>query len=288
MDELQCCTIEKCCIHNNEYTRICECGLLYCDKCNSLCNNSCWHVYTIEEWKKQALIQIEKFQNKLNNKIKGLNCITEMIIINHHDCKSLIKQIEDIIDTIYVYINHIENFYEFINDDNIPISHIIKRKNNIINSKIAISLDNIPEHLTRIINIIIKNDGDIHYNNDYVLMNAAENGQYDVVECLIKYGANVHTNHDYALILASNNGHLDVVKCLIKNGAGLAASPRPDKVGNDDGSLRYASQNGHLVVVEYLIKHGADIHAKNNEALRWASMYGRLAVVEYLKQIMNN
>ena len=38
--------------------------------------------------------------------------------------------------------------------------------------------------------------------------------------------------------------------------AGLA-SPRPDKVGDDDYALRWACMTGYLVVVEYLIMNGA-------------------------------
>jgi ankyrin repeat protein len=391
---------ELCNKHNKEYTKIFN-DKMYCDKCDFTLGVK--HI-NIDDWKKQTLIEMEKFKSRLNTKIKGLTCIAD--IINKYD-ESIIKQIENIIDTIFVDFSHIDNFTKMINDNNIPISHMIKRKNQILNNELVISInktDKIDKYLIEFIDIIItKNNGDIHANKDEVLRwasyhgyldiveclishgidiharkdgafrSASRNGNLAVVECLIKNGADIHAEKDNALMSASRNGHLAIVECLIKNGADRAtpnlgvaadihacnddalqcascdghlavveclisngadihihndsalrwasygghlaiveylishgadratpnlgvaadihaglASPRPDKVGNDDGSLRYASQNGHLVVVEYLIKHGADIHAKNNEALRWASMYGRLAVVEYLKQIMNN
>jgi hypothetical protein len=45
---------------------------------------------------------MEKFKVKLFNKIKGLKCIIELI--KKYDIKSIIKQIEDIIDTILIDI----------------------------------------------------------------------------------------------------------------------------------------------------------------------------------------
>jgi hypothetical protein len=84
------------------------------------------------------------------------------------DDNSIIKQIEDIIDTIFVDISHINNFNKMINDndDNIPISNIIKRKNKILINKpipqLNITPSNINKHLIELINIVIENDGDIH------------------------------------------------------------------------------------------------------------------------------
>jgi ankyrin repeat protein len=262
---------EKCSIHNEPYTLICGCERLYCDKCDDLCDMShAEYKHDIEYWKKQTLIEMRNFKSKLNNKINGLTCTMELIM-NHN---SIIKEIEDIIDTIFVDISHINNFNQVINDDNIPISYIIKRKNQILNNKITITIninDTIPSHLIKFINIIIKNDGDIHY---YVLEWASSNGHLDVVKCLIAHGADVHSENDVALQCAASNGNLDVVEFLIAHGADIHV--------NNDYALRWASRNGNLDVIECLIKHGANIHASNDQALSFASSQGHLGVIKCL------
>jgi hypothetical protein len=145
---------------------------------------------SIDDWKKQTLIEMKKFEDKLNNKIKGLNCIMEMT--NYH--REITKQIEDIIDTIYVDISHIYNFNQMSNDNDIPISNIIKRKNQILNNKsvMYINTNNLDKHLIECIDIIIANNGDIHTDNDDVLIWASKDGYLDIVKCLIKYGSNIH------------------------------------------------------------------------------------------------
>jgi hypothetical protein len=84
-------------------------------------------------------------------------------MIKNYKEKSLssIKQIEDIIDTIFIDISHIENFNKLIND--LSISNIIKRKNKILNSNVIIKIDFDNDiSIINIINIIISNDANIH------------------------------------------------------------------------------------------------------------------------------
>jgi hypothetical protein len=256
---------ELCTIHNEEYILVSD-DNMYCDKCDT----SCDHVYnTIEEWKKQTLIEMQKFEDKLNNKIKGLNCICE-IINNHVDNNSIIKQIEDIIDTIYVDISHIYNFNQLIND--LPTSNIIKRKNIILNKPINIISDILPIHLIEFIDIIVKNDGDIHADDDFAF-------RYASFKYLISHGANIHAKNDSAFIWASNNGHLAVVECLLSHGV--------DVHTYNDRALIWACYMGHLEVVKCLIFHDANVHVDNGCALKIASCNGHLAVAEYLKLSIN-
>jgi hypothetical protein len=146
--------IELCDIHNKPYTLICKNDKVYCEKCEC----DILSMYAIDGWKKQTLLQMKNFEDKLNNKIKGLNCIAELL-----NNREIIKQIDDIIDTIYVDISHIYNFNKIINDNDLPISNIIKRKNKILNSNtiIQIEFDN-DISIINIINIIISNDANIH------------------------------------------------------------------------------------------------------------------------------
>jgi ankyrin repeat protein len=199
-------------------SNICQLDHIHCDEC--ICDN-------IEDWKKQSLTQIEEFRDKLNNKIKELNCVTEIIMINHSDNNnSVIKQIEDILDTIFVDITHIDNFNKLMNDNNIPISHIIKRKNKILDNNIVINLDitSIDEvQKSETIDIIIK------HGLDKALQHASENGYLDIVKIIIKYGANVQAYNNYAIRWASMKGHLEVIKCLIAHGAAEVLAPCEDK-----------------------------------------------------------
>jgi ankyrin repeat protein len=273
----------SCNIHNDEYVGICAFERLYCKKCSHVCDKS-HPVYTIGYWKKQTLIEIQKFEDKLNNKIRVLNHILELV----QEYKEIIKQIEDASDTTYVNISHINDFNKIINDDdNLPISHIIKRKNTILNNNPIISIDNIDKldkHLIEFIDIIIKNNGDIHANNESALIWASMYGHISVVECLIKYGAaegwshlgdaDIHAKDDLAICVASENGHLNIVKCLISHGANINT--------RNDYSFRYASGCGHLDIVECLISHGIDINARDGHAISYASEYGYLDVVELL------
>ena len=272
--------MENCSLHNDEYVGICGCERLYCKKCDTFCDKS-HPVYIKGYWKKQTLIEMQKFEDKLNNKIKGLICIGELTMNN----SSIIKQIEDIIDTIYVDINHIHNFNKTINDSNIPISHIIKRKNTILNKTTVISISSCA-YLNEFISIINKyDDTDINVQNNNVLLWASKNGHLDVVECVIKHGADsatpnlgvaadIHAHDEYALRNACDNGHLTIIEYLITHGANIHI--------NDDFFIRRASEYGQLSVVELLIKHGADIHALDDYAIRWASECGHLEVVMLL------
>ena len=255
-------SIEKCSIHNEPYTFIDEDDNMYCDTCS--CTS---FVYSIEYWKTLSVTLMEKFRNKLLNKIKGLECIIELIEYDDKSSSS-IKQIEDIIDTIYVDINHIDNFNQLIN--NISISKIINRKNKILNSNINIQILSIDAKLkfSIIIKTIIKNDGDIHAGYDWIFRWASMNGHLAIVEYLIKNGADIHAHNDYALCWASKNCYLDLVKCLIYHGANVHA--------NNNQSFIWACYMGHLPVVECLIYHGADVHVNKDLALRHASANGHL------------
>ena len=264
---------ELCSIHNEQYTSISECFNcvhLECDKCSHYCPNNTHYTCSINIWKKHTLSKIQKFKTSLIIKNNGLNCMIEIIDNNHSEYNSIVKQIENIIDTIYITINHIDNFNLFINK--IPISHSIKRKGEILNTKIDIKIDMV-DRSNKILNEIIKHEADI--NRSKALWSASINGCLDIVECLIKYGANIHVQDEYALKSASERGHLAIVESLVKNGANIHV--------DHDYAFRYASLNGHLAVVEYLIENGADINAtREDNALYNASVNGHLDIVKYL------
>jgi hypothetical protein len=265
-----------CIIHDEEYTKICEaCICMFCDKCNNSCG-----VVDIKDYRPKTLINMENFKSKLNIKINGLKCIIE-IIRPYNEFQSISKQFEDIIDTILVDISHVDTFNQLINDDNLSISNIIKRKNYIL-TNITVIPKEIPFYkdenlfiIMEYVKMILEREADINAkSNGYILGTASDNDRLDIVECLLKYGADVHANTDYALVRASYKCHLDVVECLLKYGADVHA--------NNDEALCWASYNGHLAVVKYLIEHGADIHSKDDYAFRLACQNDHLDVVKYL------
>lgn len=79
------------------------------------------------------------------------------------------------------------------------------------------------------------------------------------------------------LVQAARNGDLEIVKHLISAG--------DDCTANDNEAVRSASERGHLEVVKYLVSQGADITARDNYAVKWAAAWRRLEVVEYLISI---
>lgn len=83
----------------------------------------------------------------------------------------------------------------------------------------------------------------IEHNNDFLLFEAAHDGNLAEVDRLIELGADVHYADDEPLKHAAANGHLEVVKRLIELGADVHAQ--------DDYALRRATENGHSDVVDY-------------------------------------
>ena len=183
----ECIELEKCNKHNYEYTSICECDRLYCKDCVDMCDKS-HRTYTMGYFKEQILKQMYNFRTKLNNKIKGIQCILEFI----PNYEWLVKQYEDTIDTVLVDISHIDNFNKSIN--NLSISNIIKRKNKILGNNTVIppiyGIDD--DKLTEIINSIIDNDGNIHADEDVVLRFASKNSKLSFIKYLINNGADIH------------------------------------------------------------------------------------------------
>ena len=106
------------------------------------------------------------------------------------------------------------------------------------------------------------------------LIDAATNGQLDLIKNLIEQGVDLHVESEAALRSAANYGHLDVVKYLVDRGADIHVK--------NEYPLRWAANNGRLGVVKYLVEQGADIHVDDEEALRWAAINVQLEVVKYL------
>jgi len=96
------------------------------------------------------------------------------------------------------------------------------------------------------------------------------------VKDFIKAGADVHFEADYPLRMAANNGFTNIVKILIDAGAEIHVQ--------DNYPLRWASENGHLETVRVLLEAGADVTAWDNYALQWACINKHVRVAALLIQ----
>jgi hypothetical protein len=77
---------------------------------------------------------------------------------------------------------------------------------------------------------------------DKDLINAADNGNVDLVKKYLENGANVHADDSCSLRYAATRGHREIVELLVENGV----NP------NNKIAIKYASINGHFPIVKYL------------------------------------
>jgi ankyrin repeat protein len=96
---------------------------------------------------------------------------------------------------------------------------------------------------------------DIHWEKDYALIYASENGHLNVVKFLVDKGANIHTQEEKPLILACQDGYIDVVKFLVDKGANIHS--------RNEYAFISACYYGHLTVVKFLVDKCADIHTQH-------------------------
>ena len=128
-------------------------------------------------------------------------------------------------------------------------------------------------------------------NSSAELLDAAEEGRFDIVEQLLAIpGIDVNAKDNYgdtALILAVKNGYVAVVKLLLAN-------DDIDINAGDDGNctaLSWAAYNGNVAVVKLLLaKDLIDISAIDKDeytALSWAKIKGNVAVVQLLLAVLD-
>jgi len=79
------------------------------------------------------------------------------------------------------------------------------------------------------------------------LVEASEKGNKDIVELLLKNGADVHYNDDEALQMACSHQHFEIVKLLLENGA----NPR----ARGGAAIRRALRNKNQKIVDLLKKY---------------------------------
>jgi ankyrin repeat protein len=138
-------------------------------------------------------------------------------------------------------------------------------------------------HATEIAQLLIEKGADARFtSNGYtVLMEAAEQGDRELVDLLLKHGANVKSTNRLgwtALHNGAMNGNTGIVADLIAAGADAKATE------NFHGTtpVHWAAASGNREVVKLLLAHGADPNVKETftgaTPLIWAAASGRCRI----------
>ena len=147
-------------------------------------------------------------------------------------------------------------------------------------------------HATEIARLLVKKGADGQYaSNGYtVLMEAAEQGDRELVDLLLKRGANVKSTNRVgwtALHNGAMNGNTGIVGDLIA--AGADANARENFHGTTP--LHWAAASGNVEVVKLLLAHGADPNVKETftgaTPLIWAAASGR-SPVSLIRALLNH
>lgn len=118
--------------------------------------------------------------------------------------------------------------------------------------------------------------------NQGILINAAFNGDLEMVQYLIDKGLNVNEKTEIgsedALSYSAERGHTEIVRLLVKNGANIHI--------HNDKPLRLSLEKGHLEIVKLLLDNGSDLYSKGGIPIRMCMRNHHFHVMEYL--IENN
>ncbi|KAK6054962.1 ankyrin repeat protein [Cooperia oncophora] len=139
---------------------------------------------------------------------------------------------------------------------------------------------------TEVLDVLVKNGGDLGLGTNTPLMEAAQEGHASTVNYILATvkpedrSVKFRQQMDQALSLASENGHFDVLQVLYSNGADLNF----DYDGRT--ALMKAAKNGFLEIVEFLVAKGADVNYRSSNgdatALSLACSAGHKDIVKLL------
>lgn len=150
--------------------------------------------------------------------------------------------------------------------------------------------------------------GNIEFNIDTALIEAAKYGNVDLFEYFADKGADIHAWHDYPLLQSATKGYIDIIEYLVAeknvnvqiyNNAALRMAARNGHIAivryflelpkeaapNVDArseALINASEFGHIDIVKYLISEKANVHVRNDSPLQIAAEKGHIDIVKYL------
>jgi ankyrin repeat protein len=120
----------------------------------------------------------------------------------------------------------------------------------------------------------IKNDVDIHINNEEALKLACSKGNIEIIKLFLDNGADIHVNEDEPISIAATNGHTEAVKLVLKAGANIHAK--------NDACFKSASKSQHLALVQFLLN--GDFDFPNEILLLGFSNLGDITQIRKLLQ----
>ena len=121
----------------------------------------------------------------------------------------------------------------------------------------------------------VEQGGNIRAEKDRALCFAAENGDLDMVKyCFKQSRCNSYTQKGRALANAAVKGHLNIIKYCVEQ-AGCNSQLQKDR------TLCSAAWNGHLDIVKYCVERGADLGFMDKGVLRGALIRGHLDMIKY-------
>jgi ankyrin repeat protein len=143
-------------------------------------------------------------------------------------------------------------------------------------------------------------------NNDYLLMETAERGKYNVVEYLLEKGADPNGYNASALKNAIKQGHYDIIKLLLEKGADVHLIKGNDAIPENESKLNKITKllikyglnaknntsliasailNGDLELLRFLIKLGANVNPVKDYIYYYAARYGHKEMLDFLFKI---
>ncbi|KAI9199718.1 ankyrin repeat-containing domain protein [Polychytrium aggregatum] len=125
------------------------------------------------------------------------------------------------------------------------------------------------------VQLLIRHQANIHYEDDMSLAMAAINGHLPIVELLLEAGGSPNADNGYALTDSAYNGHTEVVRRLVDAGAYV-------NINRLESPLTMAASSGQSEIVKLLVEKGADVHAFDEAALIAAVARGHTEVAKYL------
>lgn len=114
-----------------------------------------------------------------------------------------------------------------------------------------------------ILELFLRNKANVLIKNKYgdsALMLAALRGHLETAVALVAAGAEIDPVGWTPLIYAAFEGHAEIVRFLLTLDIDLDA-----QAANGMTALMAASRNGNLEIVEILLDHGADVNSVNHE-----------------------
>ncbi|KAJ3308630.1 Dynein heavy chain 3, axonemal [Boothiomyces sp. JEL0838] len=128
---------------------------------------------------------------------------------------------------------------------------------------------------TEIVRYLLSLGCDPQIGDNYGIMQAAENGDVEIVKLLLDK-ADPAADNNYAIRLAAEKNHLEVVKLLL-------ADSRVDPSANENSSIQWSSFNGSFEITSMLLKDSRVNPAVDaNYPIRLAAQNGHFKVVELL------